>query len=337
MFSLLSVGISLKTPCFARVVFPMDNPLQFLGWVLQAKSSSLPRAGVLPACSLRGLVPRAALGASGPLRPAAAPHLPAWPCPRAQELDRIINQMVHVAEYLEWDSTELKPVSAQQGPGGLGAARRTAVPPPLPVPQILKEMMEEIDYDHDGNVTLEEWIRGGMTTIPLLVLLGMETVRLTLTLPPGPLRGPGGGRGVERGRGARSHGRAASPRQPTWAWLCSTPSQCAPVPCMLNPGDAHPKKCQVPLLGRDPKSGAREVSTLFISLSSFFVLPSFMSSRCIQVPGHLMIVCRESLGFLPVLGFAFYGAASGQIFRQENSSHQGILSGRSSGRKTQPT
>uniref|UniRef100_A0A8C7FV22 Diacylglycerol kinase n=1 Tax=Oncorhynchus kisutch TaxID=8019 RepID=A0A8C7FV22_ONCKI len=61
----------------------------------------------------------------------------------SSEVDRIIAQMMHAADYLDWDVSELRPV--------------------------LKDMMTAIDADSSNTVSLDEWVEGGMNNVPLLM------------------------------------------------------------------------------------------------------------------------------------------------------------------------
>ncbi|XP_065666268.1 diacylglycerol kinase beta isoform X4 [Hydra vulgaris] len=65
-----------------------------------------------------------------------------------KELESIVNQMIRVAEYLGWDTAAIQP--------------------------ILMDMLADMDCDADGQISIEEFIKGGMNNIPFLVLLGMD-------------------------------------------------------------------------------------------------------------------------------------------------------------------
>lgn len=78
----------------------------------------------------------------------------------------------------EWKGAKHKPGNAEQKRNkravGAEKSRWKWTIAALWIPQILKEMLQGMDYDRDGFVSLQEWVHGGMTTIPLLVLLGMD-------------------------------------------------------------------------------------------------------------------------------------------------------------------
>eukprot|EP00118_Oscarella_pearsei_P004379 m.18623 g.18623 ORF g.18623 m.18623 type:complete len:827 (+) comp27695_c0_seq2:182-2662(+) len=67
----------------------------------------------------------------------------------SDEFGCILDQMISVAKCLGWETSEFRP--------------------------ILGEMLLELDTDDDKRISKDEWMAGGLSTIPLLVLLGVET------------------------------------------------------------------------------------------------------------------------------------------------------------------
>ena len=67
------------------------------------------------------------------------------------EMDSIVDQMMTVADYLGWDTNELRPVRRRKRKkrGKRSKRRRRSLldVTKIPFPQILSEMMDEIDYD----------------------------------------------------------------------------------------------------------------------------------------------------------------------------------------------
>ena len=49
--------------------------------------------------------------------------------------------------------------------------------------QIFSDMLSELDFDSDGQISLEEWLKGGMENIPLQVLLGLDVVSIKKIFP----------------------------------------------------------------------------------------------------------------------------------------------------------
>eukprot|EP00051_Salpingoeca_urceolata_P029887 m.7556 g.7556 ORF g.7556 m.7556 type:complete len:834 (-) comp2974_c0_seq1:448-2949(-) len=65
------------------------------------------------------------------------------------EINEVLDQMVSAALYLGYDSAELR--------------------------EFFEKILKDIDANHDGKISLEEWVQGGINSVALLKLLGLDT------------------------------------------------------------------------------------------------------------------------------------------------------------------